>query len=149
MIAGDGPEEVRLKKLTKDLGLEACVTFLGRVSRAETWHLRKNSQVYVLNSTYEGLPHTALTSFAAEIPIVATDIAGTNEAVYDGTSGLLVPPGNDLALADAIARLFNDAQLRKKLVAGGKKILEEKFSWEAHLRTFEQILESVCPHPRH
>ncbi len=102
----------------------------------------------MLNSTYEGLPHTALTTFAAEIPMVATNIPGTNEAVYHEQSGLLIPPGDVEALSDAITRLFEDAKLRERLVAGGKKILGEKFSWEAHITTLEKTLQSVCTHPR-
>jgi glycosyltransferase involved in cell wall biosynthesis len=149
VIAGDGPEEERLKKLASELGIVDRIVFTGRVSRAETWHLRKSSEVYVLNSTYEGLPHTALTSFAAQIPMVATNIPGTNEAVYDGVSGLLVPPGDDPALAEAIARLFRDHALRQKLVAGADKILAEKFSWETHLATLLEFFESVRAKPRH
>lgn len=149
LIAGDGPEEEALKKLSTELNVQKHVTFLGRVSRAETWHIRKSSQVYVLNSTYEGLPHTALTSFAAEIPMVATDIPGTNEAVYAGISGLLVPPGDDEALAAAIKRLFTDPALCAHLVAGGKKILAEKFSWETHIATLLGFFESVRTKPVH
>lgn len=149
VIAGDGPEEHDLRNLAQALDLAKHVNFLGRVSRAETWHIRKSSEVYVLNSTYEGLPHTALTSFAAEIPMVATDIPGTNEAVYDGTSGLLVPAGDDGALAEAIARLFRDSALRAQLVEGGKKILAEKFSWDAHLRTLLATLQSLLAVPGH
>lgn len=149
VIAGDGPEEEKLKSLAKELDVADRITFTGRISRAETWHLRKSSEVYVLNSTYEGLPHTALTSFAARIPMVATDIPGTNEAVYDGVSGLLVPAGDDQALADAIARLFNDAALRVKLVAGAERILNEKFSWGAHLKVLLGFFESVQAKPRH
>lgn len=148
LIAGDGPEENNLKKLAEELGIQERVIFLGRVSRAETWHIRKSSQVYVLNSNYEGLPHTALTSFAAEIPMVATDIAGTNEAVYDEVSGLLVPPGDDEALTQAITRLFNDSALCARIVQGGKQILAEKFSWEAHIKTLNSILQSVRAVPR-
>ncbi len=148
VIAGDGPEEEKLKKLAKELGVDDCIRFTGRVSRAETWHLRKSSEVYVLNSTYEGLPHTALTSFAARIPMVATDIPGTNEAVYNEISGLLVPPGDDTALAAAISRLFDDSALRAKLVKGAEHILNEKFSWEAHLKTLLGFFHSVQAKPR-
>ncbi len=143
LIAGDGPQEQSLKSLARETGVADHVTFLGRVSRAETWHIRKSSEVYVLNSSYEGLPHTALTSFAAEIPIVATRIPGTDEAVYDGRSGLLVPPHDDDALAEAIARLFADAALRKQLIEGGKEILAEKFSWDAHTRTLLDIFQKL------
>lgn len=143
LVAGDGPELENLKKLAKDTGVSDSVVFLGNVSRAETWQLRKNSEVYVLNSTYEGLPHTALTSFAAEIPMVATNIPGTNEAVYHEKTGLLVEAGNDQELASAIERLFTDKKLAEKLVSGGTNLLKEKFSWDTHITTLLKIFKSV------
>lgn len=149
MIAGDGPEEKHLKEITHTLGVSDHVVFLGRISRAETWHLRKTSHLYVLNSTYEGLPHTVLTSFAACIPVIATDISGTNEAVLHEKTGLLVPPHDTKALSHAIERLFGDKKLCERLVEGGSVILEEKFSWRAHLTTLIEILESVRTNPRH
>ncbi len=147
LIAGDGPEEDPLRELVAQLSLEKHVTFLGRVSRAETWHIRKQSEVYVLNSLYEGLPHTVLTSFAARIPVIATDISGTNEVVYHEKTGLLVPPGDDAALAKAIARLFTDVRLRETVVQGAQKILAEKFSWETHIQTLLALCESVRAKP--
>jgi glycosyltransferase involved in cell wall biosynthesis len=147
--AGDGPEMENLQKLIKDLGVEKEVRLLGRVSRAETWQWRKNSEVYVLNSTYEGLPHTVLTSFAAEIPTVATDIPGTNEAVYDNDTGLLVPPGDDQALALAIGKLFDNPDLEKKLVQNAKKLLQTKFSWDSHLKELNRFFETVRAKPSH
>lgn len=143
VVAGDGPLLESLQKIAEDFGVSGDVKFLGNVSRAETWQLRNNSEIYVLNSSYEGLPHTALTSFAAEIPMIATNIPGTNEAVYDEKTGLLVEAGNDRALASAIERLFLDKKLAEKLVEGGKKILAEKFSWNAHIKTLNSIFESV------
>ena len=149
LVAGDGPEEKDLKILAVELGIAERVVFLGRVSRAETWHIRKTSRVYVLNSTYEGLPHTVLTSFAAEIPVVATNVSGTNEAVYQEETGLLVSPGDDAGLANAIARLFTYPALCERVIAGGQKILKEKFSWGSHLKVLLGLLESVRADPRH
>lgn len=143
VIAGEGPEMESLKKLAETSGVVDSVTFLGNISRAETWQLRNNSEVYVLNSTYEGLPHTVLTSFAAMIPTVATNIPGTNEALYHEKTGLLVEPGDDHALADAIERYFNNPELGAKLAENGLKLLKEKFSWEAHIKTLNEILKSV------
>lgn len=143
VVAGDGPEMENLKKLAVDNNVSDSVTFLGNISRAETWQLRKNSEIYVLNSTYEGLPHTALTSFAAAIPMIATNIPGTNEAVYHEKTGLLVEAGNDAELASAIERLFADKELATKITDGGTKLLKEKFSWETHVKTLVQIFESV------
>lgn len=147
VICGDGPEEKNLSLLVTHYSLQDNVKFLGRVSRAETWRLRKQSMVYVLNSTYEGLPHTVLTSFAAGIPVVATDIPGINEAVYHEQTGLLVPSGDDKALAEAIFRVLNDGKLSRNLINGGKKILKEKFSWEAHISALADIFKSALAHP--
>lgn len=147
VVAGEGPEMENLIALAKELDVEKEVTFLGKISRAETWQLRKNSEVYVLNSTYEGLPHTVLTSFAAEIPTVATNIPGTNEAVYHEKTGLLVEAENPEEVAIAVARLFEDIPLQKTLVQNGKKLLEGKFSWEAHLKNLNGFFESVVSKP--
>ncbi len=146
-IAGEGPEMENLKALAEKLKVSDRVNFLGRISRAETWQLRKNSELYVLNSTYEGLPHTVLTSFAAEIPTIATNIPGTNEAIYDEKTGLLVEAENPKQLADAIKKLLDNKPLQDKLVHEGSKLLKEKFSWEAHINNLNKILESVLLKP--
>jgi len=147
IVHGDGPSRTSLEELAKSEGVADRITFTGNVSRTETWHTRKESAMYILNSTYEGLPHTALTSFAAEIPIIATDIPGTNEAVYHEKTGLLVPTDDSEALAKAIKRLFEDQKLSEQLVAGGSQILEEKFSWPAHVKLLTELLESVGSKP--
>lgn len=141
-IAGDGPELESLENLARKLGITERVEFLGKVSRAETWRIRKQSELYILNSTYEGLPHTVLTSFAAEIPTIATNISGTNEAIYHEKTGLLVEPNNPKELARAIERLLEDHDLQSKLVTNGLKLLREKFSWESHIKTLETFFQS-------
>ncbi len=147
VICGEGPELENLTNLTKALDLESNVKFLGKVSRDETYRHRKESVVYVLNSIYEGLPHTALSTFQAEIPIIATNIAGTKEAVYDNVSGLLVEPNNPQMLAEKIKIIFEDfnadRKLCNKLVAGGTKILHEKFSWEKHIDNLKNFFLKI------
>lgn len=144
LVAGDGPEFLNLQNKAKELEVENQVKFLGRVSRDETYKIRKESEVYILNSSYEGLPHTALTTFQAQIPIVATDTPGTNEAVYNEVTGLLVPVNDSRALAEAVIRIFEDKILAEKLVAGGTKILNEKFSWESHLKNLDAFFAKVA-----
>lgn len=149
IVAGEGPELENLQNLARELGVIDNVVFKGNVSRAETWQLRKKSSVYVLNSTYEGLPHVVLTSFAAMIPVVATNISGTNEAIYHEKTGLLVEPGDEKGLAEAILRLLTDKSLQERLVQNGVDLLKTKFSWEAHIENLEKILESVVTKPLH
>jgi len=149
VVHGDGPSRTEYENLTAELNLTSHVTFTGNVSRTETWHTRKVSAVYVLNSTYEGLPHTALTSFAAKIPIVATDIPGTNEAVYHEQTGLLVEPNNPQQLAEAITRLFADPALQTTLVDNAWDSIHETFSWPAHIKKLLEIFESSRNKPVH
>ncbi len=143
VVAGDGPEQEKLQKLTRQLEIEKAVEFVGRVSQEEVQKLQAASSVQVLNSTYEGLPHVALEAFAANIPMVATDIPGTREAVIDKQSGLLVPLNDEVVLASTIERIFTQPELREELTEGGKKILKEKFSWGAHLATLLAVFGSV------
>lgn len=133
VVAGEGPEADSLHTLAATLGLSTAVEFRGRLSRAETAQLQAESAVQVLNSTYEGLPHIALESFAMRTPLVATNIPGTAEAVVDGQTGLLVLPQDDQKLADAIERYFTDPALCQKVVAGGTAALSDTFSWHRHI----------------
>jgi len=146
VIAGDGPEENNLKKKAKDLRIDKMIDFIGRVPQIQIRYLERESEIFILNSIYEGLPHTVLSSFSAELPVIATNIPGTDEAVYDGETGLLVPPNNPRKLAEAIEKLFNDKKLQEKLINGAEKILQEKFSWNVHLNTLLGIFHSIAKH---
>jgi glycosyltransferase involved in cell wall biosynthesis len=143
VVAGEGPELERLKQAAVWEDVAASVHFAGRLSKKGTLELQSSSAVQVLNSSYEGLPHGALESFATRTPIVATDIPGTNEAVLNEKTGLLVPAGDEQALARAIERMLTDTELRERVVEGGAQILKEKFSWEAHLKRLNEMFQKV------
>lgn len=138
IIIGDQPKG-EIKNLAAELGLTDCIQFTGYISRTEISHIQKSSEVCVLNSNYELLPNTVLTSFSASTPIISADISGVNEVVKDSVSGLIVPTKKEAdcetTLAVAIGRIFDDKALQAKLVNEGEKILKEKFSWDAHLKT--------------
>lgn len=141
MVIGDGPERGALEAHAKEAGVEQSVSFMGRCSHEEASALLKSGELQVLNSTYEGLPHVALESFAARVPIVATNIGGTNEAVVHERSGLLVAPGDVRGLSQAVMRMFGDSALENALCEGGKDILTQRFSWDAHLATLLAVFK--------
>lgn len=149
VIAGDGPERKHLEALCDSLQLKDRINFLGNVSKKETAWWRKKSAVFVLNSVYEGLPHTVLSSFAVSIPVIATNIPGTSEAVIDGKTGLAVTPHQPQALAQAIKKILTDHELGQRLAANARKFLEEKFSWPAHLQALSRLFEMTVSKPRH
>lgn len=137
VIAGDGPLRDELELLTETLSLTGNVSFTGMISKNNVSALLSESSVCVLNSTYEGLPHVLLESFATETPVVATNIPGTNEVVFHEKTGLLVPVDDEAALASAIARIFNEKELSARLAQAAKAHLKELFTWEKHLATLE------------
>ena len=104
-IAGTGEEETALKNRVRGLGLENIVDFPGWVSGERKKQLLRESQVLVLPSYHEGLPIAVLDAISYGLPIVATDVGDTRNAVIDGYNGFLIKPGDVTALADSLHRL--------------------------------------------
>ena len=128
-ILGDGPEENRLKELTHQLSLEPNVNFRGRVSEIESHKIFAHSTIFILNTNYEGLPHSVLNAMACSLPVITTSVGGNPEVVQDGINGLLVPYNDKQAWLDAITRLLNDENLQAKFIANSQKNLEN-FKWD-------------------
>jgi glycosyltransferase involved in cell wall biosynthesis/O-antigen/teichoic acid export membrane protein len=129
-IVGDGPEEQRLRDLAGTLGIASRVRFLGRLERSRTLATVSASDVFVLNSTYEGLPHVVLEAMQCGVPVVATAAGGTGEVVRDGETGLLVPPQDVAALEAALVRILSDESLRRSLGAAGQAAVRQFFAPE-------------------
>jgi glycosyltransferase involved in cell wall biosynthesis len=119
----------------------------------EWWGLRndmpsvlQSSNVVVLPSYREGLPKILLEAAACGRPIVATDVPGCREIVSDGDSGLLVPPRDVNALAEAIRRLLGDRALRTRMGERGRAIAESGFSEDrtitATLAVYRELLDA-------
>lgn len=128
VVAGDGPERVRLEAQADDLGVRERTVFLGH--REDIPDLLAVCDLFVLPSLFEGLPLSVLEAMQAGKPVVATAIGGTSEAVVPGETGFLVPPGDPVALADAILTVLSDAALAHRLGAAGKARVGRCFSLE-------------------
>jgi len=123
------------------LGLEGVVSFLGY--RADTLELLRGADLYALSSTTEGFPLAPLEAMAVGLPVVATRSGGPEELIRDGQTGLLVPPGQPLALADAIARLADDRRLRRDLAAAAREMVCERFSIESMVARYAELYETT------
>jgi glycosyltransferase involved in cell wall biosynthesis len=141
-IVGDGPERKILENLTEDLGLQNNVKFLGRTSRFEVIRLLSESDIFILNSVYEGLPHVVLEANACRVAVIATNIEGTNEVVCDGVTGFLVTPGNIPELADRIANLIVNNELREKFIENAYENVQN-FTWDKSLEQLIQTMDGV------
>lgn len=105
----------------------------------------RRAAVVCLPSRYgEGLPRVLLEAAASGRPVVASDIPGCREIVRDGENGLLVPRGEVEALADVLARLLEDAELRRRMGRRGREIALEGFTLdrvvEAHMEVYDDLL---------
>lgn len=111
-LIGDGPEREPLAEKARRLGVAGAVSFLG--ARADVALLLQALDIVVLPShpAVETLPLSLIEAMAAGRAVVATRVGSVDELVEDGTTGLLVPPGDPEALAAAIARLAGDPSLR-------------------------------------
>jgi len=122
---------------------EGVVRWLGPVR--DVAGLLAGVHIFCLPSTYrEGLPKAVLEAMAAGKPVVATDIPGCREAVVDGETGFLVPPGNPLVLAEALGKLIDSPELRARMGAAGRRRVEENFSdaiiCAATLKVYEDLV---------
>lgn len=140
-IFGDGPLGAGLKRQVEKRSLVGLVELCGAISHDEVLALygRGDVDIYVHPSIEtpsgerEGIPVALMEAMAAGVPVISTTTGGIPELVVDGT-GILVPPGDPLALADAIERLTRDPAFRRRLGAAGRKRIEDAFSLEAVCR---------------
>jgi len=131
------PEE--LKNFTKDMGIDRNVIFTG--ARYDVSEILSISDISVLSSLSEGFSNTILESMAAGKPIVATDVGGNPEAVVNGETGLLVPPGDSGALARAILKLLRNKDLARKMGESGKRRIEGFFTLDRMIEDIETLYD--------
>lgn len=123
-IAGDGPERDKLLERISDLNAEHLVTLLGSLSREELFRKIKSSDVFVLNTAYEGFSHQLLEVMALETPIVTTTAGGNPEMVVDQESGRLVAYDDKPALKKAILEILTDRESALKYAYNAKNRIQ-------------------------
>jgi glycosyltransferase involved in cell wall biosynthesis len=115
LVVGDGPERERLESRASDR-----VRFAGSLPREAALARLAGARASVLSSAWENLPHAAVESLSVGTPVVSTSVGGVPEVVFDGGNGLLVPPNDPDALADALRRVLTDDGLHARLAASAR-----------------------------
>jgi glycosyltransferase involved in cell wall biosynthesis len=118
VIIGDGPERQQVSDAIARSGLEARVVLKGALPRSEAIEWFRAADAALLSSTYENFPHAAVEALAAGTPVVATAVGGVPEVIETGINGILVPPGDERALADAMRSVTTDRELSRRLRDG-------------------------------
>ena len=121
----------------REAGLESNFVFLGR--RNDVPQLLACCDLSVLPSEAEGLPNSVLEAMAAGLPVVATCVGGSSEVIIDGVNGLLVPPGDGQALAEAILRILQDSTLARRLAQAGQQRVRTHFGFDRLIGELEKL----------
>ncbi len=135
VCCGDGEEKDRLKRATKNLGLEKHVHFLGVV--ADAYRILPQIDVVIVPSLWEGMPNVILEAMAAGRPVIASHIAGMDEVVVDGKTGLLFKPGDPQALAEAVLKLIGNNSLLQQMGSAAFEQAQQKFRIETTVKQTE------------
>ena len=142
VIVGDTSGDVypRVLRRRDELGLSDRVTFVG--FREDVPSVLRSLDVFVLSSLTEGFSLATVQALASGLPVIATACGGPEEILRDGT-GILVPPSDAAAMADALQRVLVDARLRARLAGAGRRDVEERFSMRSMIGAYTALYESL------
>ena len=142
LICGDGPERTQLEQLARDLGVTDRIYFAGQRNRKAALALMAGCDIFVLASTYEGLPHVVLEAMSLGLPVIATSVGGIPEVVQDGETGILIEGGETEALRIAVLQLIASPEILLQMKS--KAQLEAKtFSLTRMVEKTERVLQTV------
>jgi glycosyltransferase involved in cell wall biosynthesis len=137
LLVGEGRRREDLKRQIHNLGLEHMVRFLG--TRRDLPEIYRALDLFVHPSLWEGLPLALLKAMAAGLPVVATRVSGSVEAIVDGVNGRLVAPGDPQALARAILELARHPEERRRLADTARHTVAAQYSLETMLQRLEEL----------
>jgi len=146
VIAGTGPDRVKLADLARDLGLADAVTFAGRIDNAAMPEYYRRADVALNSSTVDNMPISLLEAYASGVPVVSTNVGGVPFIARDGDTALLVPPGDPDAMASALLRLARDRDLYARLRANALEYVT-RFGWPSVRRQWLDCYARVCALP--
>lgn len=146
-IIGDGPDRASLHRRIESAGLERFVRLAG--FQADVWPWLKAADVFCLPSLSEGMPNVVLEAMAAGRTIVATRVGGVPEAIEHERNGLLVPPGDPVALAAALDRALIGGPVIESLGVGARQTVDQRFLARdvvaRYAEWYESLIESRDP----
>jgi glycosyltransferase involved in cell wall biosynthesis len=144
VIAGEGELRPVLERQIKEHHLEKHVFLAG--FRPDILSVHKGFDIFVMSSVTEGLGTSLLDAMACGKPIVATTAGGMPEVVAEGATGLLVPPRDHQAMAEAIVKLLTNPELRARMGAAGVARVRAKFSAERMVQDTLEVYRRVAMH---
>lgn len=146
MIVGSGSGQLQLEKSVNALRIGQNVRFEGSVEHRKIAPYFQQCDIFCLPTLSEGFGTVLLEAMSCAKPIVATDVGGVPEVMHHGKSGLIVPPKESKALAQAIITLFQNPDLREKMGHYNRKLCEQKYDWSNIIDVIEEIYQTNGAH---
>jgi len=141
VVFGEGKLREELQRLIERKGLKEKFILYGFVKEPALY--AGALDIFVLPSKNEGIGGANLIAMALKVPVVATDVGGVGEVVIDGQTGILVPPSNPKALAEAVLRLARDGKLKKRVAEKAYQLVKEKFTVEPMVNSYLNLYGEV------
>ena len=141
LLVGDGPLRAELEAQAARLGISDCITFGGQRDPIEASY--GELDIFVSSSYSEGLPIAVLEAMASRLPVIATRVGATPDVIEDGSSGILISPGNIDELTSAIMLLLRDSDLALALAQAAYERAKTQFSAEAMTRQTEAVYKEI------
>ena len=140
LLAGEGPLSASLMTEAAKTGVSSCLEFLGHTQ--DVPEFLQLCDLFILPSLWEGMPLSVLEAYQAGKPVLATDIAGTREVVVQGKTGVLVPPKDPSALAEALGGFIRNPSRYQEMKDAIDRRAEE-FSFETLLRRYGELYQEL------
>jgi glycosyltransferase involved in cell wall biosynthesis len=150
VVGETGDATPTIHALVEELDLEDVVELRDACGQADLLRLYRGATAFALacrvaeDGDRDGIPNVLVESMAAGLPVVSTAVSGIPELVHDGENGLLVPPNDPAALADALARIGKDPALRERLAAEGPVTVARDFDALSNARRMARLLEGAA-----
>ncbi len=122
-------------------------SFLGYLDYDDLPILYARASMYLLPTLYENFPFRMIEAMSCGTPVIGTEICAIPEAIEDGKNGILIPPKNDEAIAEAVLRLLDDEGYSRKLGEKARKTVIEKFAWDNIITSIVKVYEEILSQP--
>jgi glycosyltransferase involved in cell wall biosynthesis len=143
VLIGDGPLRAKISRFVRARNWQDRVVMLGYQDAASVAEWFGKASVFLFTSVREGLPRVVLEAMAAARPIASFDLPSLREVICPNKEGILVPYGNEDALAEAVLTLNRDAALRRKLGGFARERVSKSFNWELVLSMLSRVYDEA------
>jgi glycosyltransferase involved in cell wall biosynthesis len=142
LIAGEGPEKVRLQSLARELGISSCVHFTGYLDESQKAKTLTGARMFICPSLREPFGIVNLEAMASSLAVIASDVDGITDLIEHGRNGLLFPPGKKTVLAKHILTLLRDPELARNMGTAGRS-KAEAYTWPKITNMYMRIYMKI------